>query len=145
MTDAPSAPRVARTALAAFLALMLATAATVLPASPAKAEGPPVQPGVAIVTGSSGCTLAWLFQRADAAPDGTTNVSVFGSTAAHCVERVGQEVTLGADGSRLGEVAFLGNADEEGRDYAFIAVDPARYSQVDPAMAGHPNIPTGLS
>ena len=128
------------------LVIAIVAMMTILVALPTPAfAAPTVQPGAAIETGGSGCTLAWLFQRSVAQPDGTTSVSVFGSTAAHCVERVGQQVNMAEDGSRLGQVAFLGNADEEGRDYAFIAIDPAVYGQIDPAMAGHPTIPTGLS
>lgn len=128
-----------------FGALALVASLVAAPIAPAHAEGPAIQPGAAIETDGSGCTLAWLFQRADQQPDGTTSVSVFGSTAAHCVDSVGQQVNLAETSTRLGEVAFLGNADEEGRDYAFIAIDQAVYDQIDPAMAGHPTIPTGLS
>ena len=128
-----------------FGVLALITSLGATPISAAYAAGPPIQPGAAIVTGNSGCTLAWLFQRADLQPDGTTSVAVFGSTAAHCVDRVGQQVDLAETSTRLGEVAFLGDADEQGRDYAFIAIDPAVYQQINPAMAGHPTIPTGLS
>lgn len=127
-------------ALATVIALALTTLVIV---SPARAAGP-VQPGVRINTEVGGCTLAWLFQRVDVQSDGTTTVNVFGSTAAHCVSSVGQTVTDGG-GDRIGQVAFMGNADEEGRDYAFIAIDPARYGDINPAMAGHPDIPTGLS
>ena len=138
-TVRPQVHRIALVLFAALAALVLA-----LPATPAQAAGT-IQPGAGIVTGGAGCTLAWLFERSDTNPDGTAATSVFGSTAAHCVERVGQEVTLAEDGSRIGQVAFLGNADEDGRDYAFIAIDEAREADVNPAMAGHPTIPTGLS
>ena len=136
--------RATRKIHAVWMAVALAVAMAFGSATPASAAGT-IQPGAAIVTGGAGCTLAWLFERSDTAPDGTTTSAVFGSTAAHCVERVGQEVTLAEDGSRIGEVAFLGNADEEGRDYAFIRIDQAAHGQVNAAMAGHPAIPTGLA
>jgi hypothetical protein len=113
--------------------------------APARAAGPPIQPGVAIDTSGDFCTLAWLFQRAHETPAGDLEVSVFAATAAHCVHIVSEPVTLAADGTRIGEVAFIGANDIEGRDYAFVKIDPARYDQVNPAMTGHPQIPTGVS
>jgi hypothetical protein len=76
--------------------------------------------------------------------------NVYAGTAAHCVSGVGQEVSL-ATGSlgepieRIGQVAFVGDADAPGRDYAFIRIDAEDVGQVNPSLKGHPNIPTGVS
>src|SRR5687767_9889479 len=97
----------------AVVALLLA----LLTATPARAVAT-IQPGIAISTEGTGCTLAWIFERVQQGPNGQPVVSVFGSTAAHCVERVGQQVNNASTSERIGQVAFVGNADEEGRDYA---------------------------
>jgi hypothetical protein len=113
-------------------------------AAPAVAQNK-IQPGVAIVADGSYCTLNWIYDGA-----GAQAGKVYGGTAAHCVSHVGQSVSLasGALGSeieRIGQVAFLGNADEVGRDYAFIEIDADDLGKVDPSLKGHPQIPQGVS
>jgi hypothetical protein len=110
-------------------------------ALPATASAQSIQPGESIESEGSFCTLAWIF-------DGGGNT--YASTAAHCVSGVGAEVNL-ADASlgdpieRIGQVAFMGNADQPGRDYAFIQIDAEDLGQVNPALKGHPEFPTGVS
>lgn len=109
-------------------------------AAPALAA-PVIQPGVSITMGGSYCTLNWIY-------DGTGNQAgkVYGGTAAHCVKTVGQTVelstsSLGDPVLTLGKVAYIdGNL-----DYAFIEIAPANLPYVDPALKGHPQIPTGVS
>lgn len=125
---------------AAALGAAVTTLITATAAAPASAQSI-IQPGESIVADGSYCTLAWIFDG----PGGT-----YGSTAAHCVSAVGQEVSLAAGSlgepiERIGEVAFMGNADEEGRDYAFIKIDDADLGKVDPSLKGHPTIPTGIT
>lgn len=113
--------------------------------SAASAQAQTIQPGVAIVADGSYCTLNWIYDG-----QGAQAGKTYGGTAAHCVSHVGQQVSLatGALGSeieRIGQVAFLGNADEPGRDYAFIEIDAEDLGKVNPALKGWPNIPTGVS
>ncbi len=130
----------------AATAVVVAGAAAVLGSyAPVSAAEAPIQPGASITTGGSYCTLNWIYQGT-----GVQAGKVYAGTAAHCVDTVGQEVSLantslGSTVERIGEVAFLGNAAEAGRDYAFIAIDAEDLGQVDPAMVGHPAIPTGVS
>lgn len=116
-----------------------AAATLLMGASPA--QGQTIQPGVAIEADGSYCTLAWVFYG----PDGQ-----YGSTAAHCLERVGQVVNL-AEGAllgtqgRIGTVAFRGDENVPGRDYAFIRFDDAVLPRVSGALKGWPAIPTGIT
>lgn len=88
----------------------------------------------------SGCALAWIFSGGG---------NTYGATAAHCVSGSGAPVNLATNLygpiERIGQVAFMGNADEPGRDYAFIRIDADDLGDVNPALKGHPNIPTGVS
>ena len=127
------------------IASAAALAASVLALGAASAHAQTIQPGVAIESGGSFCTLNWIYDG-----QGAQAGKVYGGTAAHCVSGVGQEVNLasGALGSsieRIGQVAFVGNANEAGRDYAFIEIDAADVSKVSAALKGHPEIPTGVS
>ncbi|MDP9021166.1 MAG: serine protease [Actinomycetota bacterium] len=104
-----------------------------------------IQPGAAIVTDTGFCTLSWIF-------DGTGELAgkVYASTAAHCVDEVGQTVSLattslGRAQDAIGTVAFRGDPDEPGRDYAFIEIAADDRDRVSPALKGHPRIPTGVS
>lgn len=106
----------------------------------------PIQPGASITADGAYCTLNWIYEGAG----GEAGTAVYAGTAAHCVEAVGQEVwlstsSLGTAIERIGEVAFRGDPDADGRDYAFIRIDDEDLAQVDPAMKGHPGIPTGVS
>lgn len=118
--------------------LVLAAAVAAL-SVPAAASAQELQPGASITNGDSFCTANWIF-------DGPGGAYV--GTAAHCFG-AGDEVSLatsslGSPVAPIGPVAFEGNEDEPGRDYAFIRIDNAGLT-VNPAMAGHPNIPTGVS
>ncbi|MBA0124892.1 hypothetical protein H0B56_04990 [Haloechinothrix sp. YIM 98757] len=126
---------------AAALAAGSALVALVLAPGQAVAQQEVIQPGASITTGDGYCTLNWIY-------DGTGDQagSVYGGTAAHCVEGVGQRISLatsslGEATVEFGEVAFV--ADE--LDYAFIEIDTAHTDLVDPALKGHPQIPTGVS
>lgn len=120
----------------AVLAVGAAAAAVVMPT--AQAQDAPIQPGVSIETGGGYCTLNWIYDGADG--------KVYGGTAAHCVENVGDRISL-ATGSlgepieEFGSVAYIDN----NLDYAFIAIDAEDLGQVNPALKGHPAIPTGVS
>lgn len=126
------------TSIAALLMLLAAPA-------PAAPVGPPIQPGAAITMNGSYCTLNWIYEGI-----GVRAGKVYAGTAAHCVEGVGQQVSLattsvGMPIEPIGKVAFVGNADEPGRDYAFIEIEADDVKQVSPAMAGHPDIPSRVS
>jgi len=124
------------------VAAAVAAAALLVAASPASAQTQAkIQPGSSIESDGSYCTLAWILDG----PGGT-----YGSTAAHCVAGTGAVVNLASGAlmapiERIGTVAFTGNADEPGRDYAFIRIDDEDRAQVDPALKGWPAIPTGMS
>lgn len=127
-----------KTRAAAALAAALSTLAL---AAPAGAQSTTIQPGASIESGGSYCTLAWIFDG----PGG-----VYGSTAAHCVDGVGATVNLASGAltstiESIGTVAFAGNADEPGRDYAFIRIEDEDLGQVRGALKGWPAIPTGIA
>ena len=123
------------------IAATCAAAALLAGAAPASAQAQTIQPGISIEADGSYCTLAWVFYG----PGGQ-----YGSTAAHCVEGVGQVVNqaqgalLGTTG-RIGTVAFRGDENTPGRDYAFIRFDDAVLPRVSGALKGWPAIPTGIS
>ena len=122
-------------------AAVAAVVSALVMAAPASAQEPPIQPGSSIESDGSYCTLAWILDG----PGGT-----YGATAAHCVGGTGAVVNLATGAlmstvERIGTVAFTGNADQPGRDYAFIRIDAEDLGQVDPALAGWPAIPTGMS
>lgn len=105
------------------------------------AAAPTVQPGSPIVTDGSYCTLNWIYDGT-----GSRAGTVYAGTAAHCVESTGDVVSLssGALGDavqKIGTVAYM----NEKLDYALIRLYSSVESQVDPAMAGHPAIPTGVA
>jgi hypothetical protein len=108
----------------------------IVPFSTASAA-PVVQPGSPLLIDRAYCTMNWVY-------DGPGGPYV--GTAAHCVSGVGQEVdlatgALGPKVERIGQVAFIGT----NLDYSLIRVDPAVVPQLNPSMAGHPTIPTGVS
>ncbi len=70
--------------------------------------------------------------------------NVYIGTAAHCVSRVGQEVST-AGYNRFGTVAFIGNEDNVNWDFAFIKVKPAFEQYVSAGVKGHPSMPTGYT
>jgi hypothetical protein len=107
--------------------------------APAAQAANTIQPGVAIRLGGSGCTLNWIY-------DGSGG-TVYAGTARHCTTGVGQVVNLstgnttGAVGIRIGTVAYVSAA----LDFSLIAIDAGNLSLVNPALKGHPAIPTGVS
>ena len=125
------------------LAVMAATAAFAVGAAPAFAQQ--IQPGQGMESEAGNCTLNWIYDGT-----GAQAGKVYAGTAAHCVSGVGAQVNLAEDPfgdplERIGTVAFRGDADEPGRDYAFIEIDAEDLGQVNPALKGHPSIPTGVS
>ena len=121
-----------------FVAMALSAALFAVPASASAAV---IQPGSSIESEGSYCTLAWIL-------DGSGGP--YAATAAHCVSREGAVVNLasGSLGSvveRIGTVALRGDPETDGRDYSIIRIDPAVAGQLNPALAGHPSIPTGVS
>ncbi|MDX6287764.1 MAG: hypothetical protein QOG53_3249 [Frankiales bacterium] len=127
--------RVLRLALAAAAAAT--TFGAVATATPA-AAAPVIQPGSSLEFGSSFCTANWVYNGADG--------STYLGSARHCTTGVGQQVdlatsSLGTPIQRIGQVAYTSAA----LDFLLIRVDPAVVPQVSAALAGHPNIPTGVS
>lgn len=125
----------------AIVAASAAAAAVVATPAMQAQEAAPIQPGVSIQSEGGYCTLNWIY-------DGTGGLTgkVYGGTAAHCVSRVGERVnlatgSLGDNIQEFGSVAYIDND----LDYAFIEVDSALVGQVNPALKGHPAIPTGVS
>jgi hypothetical protein len=100
-----------------------------------------IQPGVSIKTGEGYCTLNWIYDGA-----GPQAGKVFAGTARHCVSGVGQRVSLsttslGTSLGGFGSVAYVSHA----LDYSLIEIDTAHLASVNPAVAGHPSIPSGVS
>ncbi|MEA3078461.1 MAG: Trypsin-like peptidase domain [Actinomycetota bacterium] len=124
------------------LSAILGLALTAAPAGsgPATAVGYPVQPGDEIITPVGGCTLNFVY-------DGTGKQAgkVFVGTAAHCVNKVGDPIKLGATGETFGKAAFVGNQDNTADDYAFIQVLTAFVPRVNPAVKGSPAYPKGVT
>lgn len=100
-----------------------------------------VQPGMLVkLHGEPQCTGGFLF-------DGTGRRSgrLYMSLAAHCVEdEVGVVVTDEQDRPFGRVVASSWPYDGFADDWALVEVDRSAWSRVDPAMAGHPGIPTGV-
>src|SRR5215211_2806663 len=121
------------------LAVALAVAAMLT--LPASALAQKIQPGESIVADGSYCTLNWIYDGGG---------KTYAGTAAHCVTGPGQRVSLatgslGDPTTPVGTVAFRGDPEAPGRDYALIEVDPSQLGNVDPSLKGHPEIPTGVS
>ncbi|MGH2724681.1 MAG: hypothetical protein ACRDI0_10560 [Actinomycetota bacterium] len=147
MRSTLDAPEIARRSRGRARRIVLAVAAAValaLAAIPSQslAQTTTIQPGASIINEGGGqCTLNWVYDGT-----GAHAGTVFVGTAAHCVDRVGERITLqtGTFGSPIlviGEVAFISS----NLDYSLIRVFEENLSLVDPAMKGHPNIPTGVS
>jgi hypothetical protein len=105
-------------------------------AAPAAAQDP-IQPGDYMESGGSACTLNFAYDGA-----GTQAGNVYMGTAAHCVDKVGDDVAL-EDGTVFGDVALIGDPNAAAPDYAFIQVRPAFVSRVSAALKGHPTLPRG--
>ena len=114
---------------------LLAVLAFLCFASSAQAQSK-IQPGA---SHGGFCTLNFVFDGL-----GANLGKVYIGTAAHCVEKVGEPVSVGSEPA-FGKVAFIGNADTELTDYAFIEVDGKNVARVDPALKGHPEIPSGFT
>ena len=113
-------------------ATLLCALILVIPAS-AQAQTA-LQPGAYMETDAGSCTLNFAYTG----PGGQTLLG----TAAHCVERVGQDVR-DIDGATFGRVAFIADADTTRDDYAFVEVLPAHVARVSAAVKGHPAYPKG--
>ena len=116
--------------------VMLATIGAFVTAS-ASGTAPLIQPGSSLEFGNSFCTANWVY-------DGVGGPYI--GAAAHCTTGVGQRVDLatGSLGSAIepiGTVAYVSSA----LDFLLIRLDAGVLSQVSGAMAGHPNMPTGVS
>ena len=94
-----------------------------------------LQPGAYHETDAGSCTMNFVY-------DGSGGPYI--GTAAHCVERIGQSV-YDIEGVDFGKVAFIGDADNGERDYAFIRVDAEDVGRVSPAVKGWPAYPTGFT
>src|SRR5688572_20446814 len=105
-------------------------------------ECPGVQsPGVAAagcIVAPAGCTANFIFSGGG---------SQYVGTARHCVERIGEEVTMQVDTTTLavvGTVSHMTSGEgEPGNDWALVRIDPAVAAKwgVDPAVpvVGGPN------
>jgi len=114
--------------------------AAMVAAAPAHAA-PVIQPGSSLeFGGTSFCTANWVY-------DGPGGPYI--GAAGHCTNSgVGEEVdlatgSLGTPIERIGTVAYFSVS--PALDYLLVRVDSAVASQLSPAMAGHPGIPTGVS
>lgn len=120
----------------------LGAAALLLAGTPrAFAQEPVIQPGSSITMGGAFCTLNWIYDGT-----GAQAGKVFAGTAGHCVSGKGQRVSL-ASGSLGTAIEPIGRVAYKSKqlDFALIKVKSAARDQVDAAMAGHPNIPTGVA
>jgi hypothetical protein len=98
-----------------------------------------VQPGMLVNIGDTQCTGGFIFDGT-----GVQAGRHYLGLAAHCVDdHIGAPVSDALD-RPFGRVAFSAfpYADYS-EDYAFVEIDPAAYERVDPALAGHPDVPTG--
>lgn len=122
----------------ALLVAALAAAGVSLAAAPAASAAPVIQPGIEISTPVGGCTTHFVFDGVDSQAG-----KVFIGTAAHCVQKVGDDISTG--GTTFGDVAFIGNEDTSKDDYAFIQVRPEFVSSVSAAVKGHPAYPKAVT
>ena len=119
--------------------LFLATLAAAAFLAPAAQAQTPIQPGAMLQTESGQCTLNFVFDGL-----GRNAGKVYVGTAAHCGDQVGQDAR-DVDDQPFGQFAFIADADDTAFDYAFIEVAPEHVSRVDPALKGHPELPTGFT
>lgn len=94
-----------------------------------------IQPGAYMQAGNAGCTMNFIYDGG-----GKTYVG----TAAHCVEKVGQDVET-FDGTIFGDVAVIGNEDRTEEDWALIEIRTQYLSAVSPAVKGSPSYPRGFT
>lgn len=119
--------------------LLLATLAATLCLVPAAQAQTKIQPGAMLQTDAGQCTLNFVFDGA-----GANAGKTYIGTAAHCGEKVGQEAR-DVDDAAFGTFAFIADAGDPALDYAFIEVAAEHLSRVDPALKGHPDLPTGFT
>jgi hypothetical protein len=93
--------------------------------APAAPRASAVQPGAQIRTPVGTCTLNFVFQEAS----GTKYIG----TAGHC-GGVGKVARTPSPDRELGTIVFSENKAAPGIDFALIRIDPARYSEVQPAV-----------
>ena len=122
-----------------LFAAVVAVAATALVVPDAARASEPLQPGAYVETTVGSCTLNFVYDGA-----GNNAGKVYIGTAAHCVENVGDPVWDLA-GTHFGTVAFIGNAELNPHDYAFIEVAASHVGRVSPAVKGHPTYPVGYT
>jgi hypothetical protein len=120
-----------------------------------------IQPGVPIVFGSELCTLGWIFDGPPQKPH-SGKPAVYAATAGHCGSKVGDVWWLarsvyGPDGGtgmvldapveKIGTVVYRAFDGTPGTvpDFSLIRLFPNVVSQVNAAMAGHPEYPTGVA
>jgi Trypsin len=120
------------------LALAILSAMVVGPAAPAGAAGT-IRPGMLIQLGNVQCTANFVYNGT-----GAQAGNVYLGTAAHCAEKVGQQVSDGR-GHVWGTVAFIGNANDIATDFAFIRVLSGDTASVRAGVAGHPSAPKGVA
>ena len=137
-----------RRILLGALALALAlVSALVFGVSGPVSAATPIQPGTRIVSGSSACTMNFIYRevlrervpnngrRPNARRTTTTTAPkprLFAGTAGHCVTGVGARVST-RDGA-FGTVAFHVHNDSD--DFAFIEIDREKEHLVNPRMLG---------
>lgn len=98
----------------------------------------PVHPGDRMSTGSSYCTLGFVFDGV-----GPQEGEVYFSTNAHCVSEIGQSVSAGeSDG--FAEVVYIHPGDDNTLDdFAFLRVDTTHEHRVQAEVRGHTGMPVG--
>lgn len=123
----------------AALLAAIAAAGTALAAAPAASAAVVIQPGIEIATDVGGCTANFVYDGA-----GAQGGKVFIGTAAHCVAKIGEDISTG-DGTVFGDVAHIGDEDTSEGDYAFIQIRPEFLSSVKAGVKGHETMPTGVA
>ncbi len=123
------------------LAIIVAVTGAVALFSPVNATAAPVpQPGSSITDGNGYCTLNWIYNGT-----GTQAGKTYGGAAAHCFTQGTRvwisDASLGTPIVQFGTVAYRSSA----LDFELIQVDSPCACTVSAAMAGHPDIPKGVS
>lgn len=102
---------------------------TTPPRSWSSPEDALVQPGVLIDIGSTGCTLGFVVTSA-------VNASVYGLSAGHCFDEVGDAVRVdGAGGPFVGRVAFFEDHSQY-IDWGLVRIDADKLNRTSPAVRG---------
>ncbi len=122
-------------------AVVVATIGAVALLSPVRATAAPVlQPGASITDGNGYCTLNWIYNGT-----GTQAGKTYGGAAAHCFTQGTRvwisDASLGTPLVQFGTVAYRSSS----LDFELIQVDSPCACAVSAAMAGHPDIPQGVS